>query len=49
MDAQKFIKFDVFLNHANMTAITIKCNKIVSNEVEDNQTLSRSKLNKLFG
>ena len=28
-----------FLRHANMTAVTIQSNKIVQNEVKDNQAL----------
>ena len=37
MDAQKFANFDKFLKmHADMTAVTIQSNKIVSNEVKDN-------------
>ena len=34
MNTQKFINFDVFFKaHADMTAVTIQSNKIVSNEV----------------
>ena len=37
MAAQKFTNFDGFLKiHADMTAVTIQSNKIVSNEVKDN-------------
>ena len=37
MAAQKFTNFDqFFLIHADMTAITIQPNKIVSSEVKDN-------------
>ena len=36
MAAQKFTNFDVFLMHADTTAVTIQSNKIVSNEVKDN-------------
>ena len=36
MAAQKFTIFDkFFLMHADMTAVTILSNKIVSNEVKD--------------
>ena len=35
--AQKFTSFDkFFLVHADMTAVTIQSNNIVSNEVKDN-------------
>ena len=37
MAAQKFPNFDVFfLTHADLTAVTIESNKIVSNEVKHN-------------
>ena len=36
MATQKFTNFDVFLMHvADMTAVTIQSNKIVSNEFKD--------------
>ena len=49
---QKFTNFDFFLMHADMTAVTMQSNKIVSNEVKDNQVLlepSYGKPNKLLG
>ena len=37
MDAQKFTNFDKFFKmHADLTAVTIQSNKIVSNEVKHN-------------
>ena len=36
MATWKFISFDFFLMHIDMTAVTIQSNKIVSNEVKDN-------------
>ena len=36
MPTQEFTNFDVFLMHADMTAVTIHFNKIVPNEVKDN-------------
>ena len=37
MTAQKFATFDKFFYmHADMTAVTIQSNKIVSNDVKDN-------------
>ena len=37
MGTQKFTNFDKFFKvHADMTAVTIQSNKIVSNEVKDN-------------
>ena len=37
MATQKFTNFDDFLKmHADMMAVTIQSNKIVSNEVKDN-------------
>ena len=37
MAIQKLTNFDVFLKmHADMTAVTIQSNKIVSHEVKDN-------------
>ena len=54
MAAQKFTNFDkLFLMHANMTAVTIQSNIIVSNEVKDNKALLEpsyeSTPNELFG
>ena len=54
MAAQKFTNFDqFFLIHADMTAITIQPNKIVSSEVKDNSALLEpsygKKPNGLFG
>ena len=40
MATQKFTNFDkFFLMHADMTAVTIQSNKIVSNEVKDSEVL----------
>ena len=40
MATQKFTNFDkIFLMHADMTAATIKSNKIALNEVKDNSVL----------
>ena len=40
MVTQKFTDFDVFLyTHTDMTAVTIHSNKIVLNEVKDNEVL----------
>ena len=36
MATQKFTNFDVFLMHANMTAVTMQSKKTVLNEVKDN-------------
>ena len=36
ISTQKCTNFDDFLMHTNMTAVTIQCNKIISNEVKDN-------------
>ena len=37
MTTQKFTNFDLFFKmHADMTAVTIKSNKTVLNEVKDN-------------
>ena len=37
MATQKFANFDKFLKlHADMTAVTIQSNKIVSSQVKDN-------------
>ena len=53
MAAQKFKNFDkFFIMHADITAVTIQSNKIVLNEIKDNQALLgppyRKKTNKLF-
>ena len=40
MATQKFTNYDkLFLMHADMRAVTIQSNKIVSNEVKDNKAL----------
>ena len=40
MATQKFTNFGVFKKmHADMTAVTIQSNKIVLNEVKDNEVL----------
>ena len=40
MATQKFTNFDkFFLTHTDRTAVTMQSNKIVSNEVKDNQVL----------
>ena len=39
MPTQEFTNFDVFLMHADMTAVTIQSNTIVLNEVKDNSAL----------
>ena len=36
MAMQKFANFDKFTLNADITAVTIQCNKIVLNEVKDN-------------
>ena len=36
MDTQKFTNFDNFQLHADMTAVTMQSNKIVSNKVKEN-------------
>ena len=36
MAAQKVTNFDVLKMHADMTAVTIQSNKIVSSDVKDN-------------
>ena len=35
MATQKFTRLDNFFNAADMTAVTIQSNKIISNEVKD--------------
>ena len=45
MATQKFSNFDFFM-HANMRAVTIQSNKIVSNGVKDNQELLESSYRK---
>ena len=43
MTIQKFTNVDFFKKmHADMTAVTIQSNKIVSNEVKDNEALLQS-------
>ena len=39
MTAQKFTNFVFFLKHTNMKAVTMRSNKIVSNEVIDKEVL----------
>ena len=49
---QKFSNFKFFKLHVNMTAVTIQSNKIVLNQVKDNQALLESsyrKKNEFFG
>ena len=40
MATQKFTNFDTLKMHADMTAFTIQSNKLVANEIKDNQVLS---------
>ena len=50
---QKFTNFDNFFMHADMEAVTIQFNKIVLNEVKDNEALPepsyRKKKIEVFG
>ena len=41
MATQNFTNFDFFKIHADMTAVTIQCNKIVSNEVKANEWIQK--------